>query len=569
MNKRFISILAVLLTLGLWFSHQPRGEAEYGDFQKEMSTLGLDIYQHTYDKYDDLKTKTAVDRTVETINKDSKIQYTGEEVKKIRDGDYSGLPGKFQEAGYTSVSQENLLQEISTKVNETLAFEQDVADYELSLKMETGTLGLYSNGTLDDSDFDLIVDLNKIDVIYFGEQAKLPVAYWGSASGMGNSGGNNSSEDSNSNSRNNNGSGSQNGNQNAGGSQNNNGSGGVNTNSSSVNQNQNATTGGNTNTNSTSTNANTNGAVCADPDAFTLDDDDLQNELDQLEGAQGGNGNTNSGNGNNNGSGNNGGISGPLPGQETTFELDADGYASLPDNPAGDSGYSTETDAEGSAEWPCNSFFCIKISMKSGTGPSSYSKQDNSIMAHSSYMYQYLDNLGRYPLAQKCTTRQFWGIGTNGINLSEHLHLNVVTSKKPVWSPKRHEYGSDNSTATKEKVASEQGKANNDANTMQGVPPEQACDEIASQQNIGTTSQEVTTAKLAECILYQFQKNREQATASKLNARLNKSTIDSAPLTDQVNEMYKMIGSIRDILFEKDKGLRDTAKLFLNKPQTK
>src|SRR5687768_1255052 len=51
-----------------------------------------------------------------------------------------------------------------------------MAMYETVLATEIGAGDRWANGTLSDSSFDIIVDLNVIDVILFGPKAQIPEA---------------------------------------------------------------------------------------------------------------------------------------------------------------------------------------------------------------------------------------------------------------------------------------------------------------------------------------------------------------------------------------------------------
>ncbi len=71
---------------------------------------------------------------------------------------------------FNSVCRENL--------KKTVVLEMDLAEMETQMDLELSADEIWANGTLQDSPFDLVVDLNIIDVILFGTSAEIPLARW-------------------------------------------------------------------------------------------------------------------------------------------------------------------------------------------------------------------------------------------------------------------------------------------------------------------------------------------------------------------------------------------------------
>ncbi len=76
---------------------------------------------------------------------------------------------KYKTSLYLDVECINMYKEL---INIDLEFEKLNSD----LKADIDKTTLWSNGTLNDSPFDLVVDLNIIDVIFFGSKANIPLA---------------------------------------------------------------------------------------------------------------------------------------------------------------------------------------------------------------------------------------------------------------------------------------------------------------------------------------------------------------------------------------------------------
>jgi len=522
-NKHSLFFLGIMLVgMNISEGHVYANAAyTYQDYQQEQSSVGLDLYKQIYEKYDAIVEHNALKRTVEDINKDPNNKYTFTEADIVDITQNKIDLKKLRERTHEDVSKE-----IFDKVLSTYQFEKNMADYELSLQMETGNLGLYSNGTTDDSSFDIVVDLNIIDVIFFGEKSETPIAYWSSYTGFlqgsGDTGGS--------------------------GNGNNGGGFGQNTNTNSTN----------TNRNSKTENTNTNEG-CNNPNTFIISDaqtkQDLAAQLAALRQKitnlqnQIANGNTNA----------------QITDINTPPAENGNNNSSPPlERPGGDSPYTRAQDMEGSSLWPCSTYFCVKITMKKGSTPT-YGNQDNSYTAHAQYIYQYLSKLDALPLDLKSTSKGFFAIGTHAIDFVKRLNLKVVVTNKPVWNPKTFQYKANTPDATIAKTKADRAKSIQDAQaaTSQSPLPASTVEQRILSYLVGTSSQEEMNNKLTD--IYQEINNSEteRSIANRMEARTSIGSIDTDPWKAQVFEMKASIAS----LVESFREMSETAKKFLTEKQ--
>lgn len=544
-----IIIAAFLLTaIAVVFSHGSfsRAQSQTSDYQntyeQKRSRIGLDIYKNIYENFDDLVEKRALGRSLEVLNSlDSEKKHTEEDVKEII---YSGRFDVYQLLKQQSGSHEELKKEIFDRIISNYNFEKEMANYELDLQIRTGSAGQYSNGTTDDSSYDLVVDLNKLDVVFFGEKASLPVAYWGTYDGFlkdtGIRNGNSNISNTNTNATSNTNPNSQNGNRNlnANGNQNQN---------NNTNRNSSTTNNINRNTNGTTTpnaNANTSPLVCAPGSTIQINDQDLNNQLSDLQNQIGqikdqidaGNSgvtldDVNQTNTNRNNA--------PLSQQD---------YRTPPERSGGDSGFTSEKDEEGSDGWPCNDFFCIKVSFETGTAKAAYPTYDNSIRAHADYIYQHISDTTQYPLAAKATTREFFSLGFHDLKLADHLHLKVFISSKPVWSPKKYTYTSVNTDAVTQSQQAAEGKADPRGGAINNHIPTSEPTQALGVQNSGRQTQDDLNTKVRQDIALTEDAQKKQKEFELLATQLQ-TTADLTPLIDEIKMMRNALSSMNtDVL---------------------
>ena len=521
MTKRFFLLFMGMALIGTLLPRETVWASSaytYADYQKEQSGIGLDLYNHIYEKYDAIVEHNALTRTVEDINKDPNKKYTFTEADIV-----DILKNKIDLDKLRARSHEDVSKEIFDKVLSTHQFEKNMADYELSLQIETGNLGLYSNGTTDDSNFDIVVDLNIIDVLFFGEKSQTPIAYWSSYTGFlqgsGNTGGSGINE-------------------------NNNGGSGQNNNANSANTNENSGIG-NTNTNE----------GCNDPNTFTVPDSQMAQDLAaQLAALQQkitdlqntiANGNTNA--------------------QITDINTPPadNGNTNTPpplDRPGGDSKYTSAQDQEGSAAWPCSTYFCVTITMKKGSTPT-YGSQDNSYTAHAQYINQYLSKLDALPLNLKSTSKGFFGLGTHAIDFVKRLNLKVAVINKPVWNPKTFQYSANTPDATIAKTQADRAKSIQDAEAATtGNPlPSSTVEQRILSYLVGTSSQEEMNNKLTDIYQKINDSETERSIDNRMEARTSIGSTDTDPWKDQVLQMKASIASLLESFTE----MSATAKKFL------
>ncbi len=518
------------------------------DFQNLIedtrSPIGLDLYKHTYETTEDLIQKRALTRTLEDLDTgDPKDRYSAEDLKNILAND----PARVIEKGNTT--RPDLRQELFDRIRTTYQFERDLADYELALQIETGALGQYSNGTTDDSDFDLVVDLNTIDVIFFGEKARVPIARWGSYDGFLLDLDGSNPHNGNANNSNTNG-GVNNANQNTSLNQNTNAfqsnANGQNQNSSSFgNSNVNRNPSLNTNSNASNTNTNAAIAQCLPASAVTIQD--IRNDLDGLrdkvadirnqieEGGDVALGDVNT-------------ESSDTP----LLPLQDRDYPQVPKSPSDSSPGSSQeisdadkNDQENTSIWPCNQFFCIRISMRNGVSNTTYPTYDNSIKAHLDYIYKFINETNRYPLALKKNTKEFFGLGFYLMQLAQHVDMKVIVTSKPVWSPKQHTYSALNSQKIREAEQASRGKADPGQDTLQnGVTTASAKSEFSNILTDATQSELIERLRSYEAEVADSSKALSET--ARLSARLN-AVQDQTALVNEALLFLKTLNSSTDI----------------------
>ncbi len=164
MKKYLILTIGILIFLG----HTPKIYAN--DFKG--------IYMRTYSNYDKMVEDTAL-KTLKTqtgfLSDDIKdIVYEGH----IKNKDYmlckdilSGKTSTTNNKSAVLTSEE--LNNCYEKITEAYTLEKDLSLLRFELEQDILPTEIWSNGSLDDSSFDLVVDLNIIDVILFGEHSEI------------------------------------------------------------------------------------------------------------------------------------------------------------------------------------------------------------------------------------------------------------------------------------------------------------------------------------------------------------------------------------------------------------
>ncbi|MBI5414494.1 hypothetical protein HZA38_03180 [Candidatus Peregrinibacteria bacterium] len=140
----------------------------YADFSEE------DLYKKIYEKFQFAPTETAITRvsgqmgmkkeSVERILTTNPLELTIE-------GDLSQIT---KIPFCQSNRSEDILGRCLMEFQDLFKSVRSLAEYEVVLKEEISSGDRWTNGTLIDGSFDIIVDLNVIDVILFGPRAKAP-----------------------------------------------------------------------------------------------------------------------------------------------------------------------------------------------------------------------------------------------------------------------------------------------------------------------------------------------------------------------------------------------------------
>lgn len=95
--------------------------------------------------------------------------------KTISSGELAGLCGSLMGLRVSEMTQADLLV-CADEISKLYDFELEIAKLENTQSQKALATEIWSNGTLADSEFDLVVDLNLIDVLFFSSTAAIPNA---------------------------------------------------------------------------------------------------------------------------------------------------------------------------------------------------------------------------------------------------------------------------------------------------------------------------------------------------------------------------------------------------------
>ena len=167
MQKIFLFLLGVLCCFVVSFDI-----ASAAVFAKQ--TMGMDLYEK-------LRTFPAQEETVALRRSSKSLGLTGQEILAIESGENisSELRKKVNHIcpGVTEEFQAQF--SCQNRIRKYVDMERLIAAQELRLIRTSKSSEMFSNGTLADSPFDTVVDLNTIDVLLFGLDADLPTFRWG------------------------------------------------------------------------------------------------------------------------------------------------------------------------------------------------------------------------------------------------------------------------------------------------------------------------------------------------------------------------------------------------------
>src|SRR6185295_17276599 len=141
------------------------GRVSAADFPGEQN-----LYNHVYEDLSQKPQEIALERV------SKQLAISNSELQKILGGAAdTALLGKLGFCGGTELTPTQIFA-CSTKVQDMFAEEELFASYEVPLEAEISAGDRWANGTLSDGSFDIVVDLNVIDVILFGASATVPTA---------------------------------------------------------------------------------------------------------------------------------------------------------------------------------------------------------------------------------------------------------------------------------------------------------------------------------------------------------------------------------------------------------
>ena len=146
----------------------------------DIPSMQMNMFEFLYNNYDNIIMEDVLKKTTETVNallEEEEIQFTPQEIADVLDSKVDPIFKKYKNS---SVNREKM-QEIRRTIRQSYDFETSMSKYTLDLMLETGYVGLYSDGNLGNSEFDLLADLYELKTIYFGELAykeEFPTAGW-------------------------------------------------------------------------------------------------------------------------------------------------------------------------------------------------------------------------------------------------------------------------------------------------------------------------------------------------------------------------------------------------------
>lgn len=123
-----------------------------------------DFYSKIYDEIKKSKYETPLDRS------SSQLGISSDELLGI-------LNDKTELSKICKQLGKNEIHACYNEASQLFLFEKEVAEIEATEKIHAQATEMWMNGTLNDNDkFDVVVDLNIIDVIYFGKAARIPTS---------------------------------------------------------------------------------------------------------------------------------------------------------------------------------------------------------------------------------------------------------------------------------------------------------------------------------------------------------------------------------------------------------
>lgn len=544
--KRFLPIIAgIALSCSLW----AQGYAQVAD-TAESSPLKLNVYLDRYETEKGVTTKVAMQRALMRLNREC----PGE--KKLTEDDaYRALAGQTAHLLATCLNGKRVatedLQRLTERIATILQDEKETAEFEERLSEEVRNETLFGDSRTDNTAYDLMVDLNILDVIWFGDKAQYVRAPWG---GFGNpfKKGEYDPADPESLRRD--------------GNANTNGNGPGRNGNVNGDSNGNGTVPGNGNTNDANANANGNGRggnngnvngglICLPSDAPNLTGSALSDLGRDARDAR----DTASGS-----------TVGSHFLDDDPRPLEERPYGTVLENPAtseddeyapGDfsnnldnieSGKETSAVGEGNDRLLCNSFFCIKVSLKKGVA--TVAVKDNSIRAHYAAILKDLTKLRGYNLELGQTTSGFLDPGMFNIDFAKNLHLEVFINKKPVWNPNKYEFSS--------------GKADEIRKGLRVVRQEMLVDASRCYDVIINRPGDLSVAEAEQgaqnCIEHYRKRWEETIAEQKKKARID-NEVDMRPLEDEVRQMREFIRTMVSN-FRASDGITNQAKELSKKP---
>lgn len=549
--KRASALLAILfLSLPGAYAYAQDGNLT------EPSPLKLNVYLERYRTEEGTTRKAAIQRSLMRLNREcpGEKKLTEDDVSRALTGHTGHLIEKCQDGKRVATSDmERLLKRITT----ILTDEEAMAGFEEQLAEEVRNETLFGDSRTDNTAYDLMVDLNILDVIWFGDKAQYVRAPWG---GFGTPYRRGEYDPSDPESLNRDRNANSNGNRNGSGG-NGNGNG---------NSNANGNTGGNGNRNTNGTNANTNGSgsggsngnvngglICLPSDAPNLNGSVLSDlGRDARDARDTASGST---------------LVGdyvldddPRPLEERPYGTVLESSATDEDEEYAPGDFSNNLDdiengtersavGEGNDRLLCNAFFCIKVSLKKGVA--TVAVKDNSIRAHYAAILKDLTKLRGYNLELGQTTSGFLDPGMFNIDFAKNLHLEVFINKKPVWNPNKYEFSSADVAAIRKELRVHRETMLDKVQTL--------CRD-ANLQKVGNMEIQTPQDNARTCI-QEIEAEWESLIAEQKKKARNKNEIDMRPLEDEVRQMREFIRTMV-ANFRSSDGIRQQAMELSKKP---
>lgn len=510
----------------------------------------IDFYQDLYDNYDETSSQLAMPAVLTDLATEfPDITLEKKDIVNLLDGRIDVFRTEYEKRGEKNMTYQEL-GNLMTKTKEIAEFHQDLSEYQMDLSVLTGGTGFYSDGKLDG--FDLLVDLQKLEVIWFGEKSTLRPAQW-SANGndflddillddgdVENNGNSNNSNNNSSNSGNNN-------------------SSNINTNRNSQNSNRNGTINNN--------NTNSNDPLyCAPGTEIWQQDPNLTDAVNNtLENAENLQEQRNQGNQIDSNQFN------PDVNIQKAESFENREYVELKNADP------TEESEEEESQWKCDGTFCVIISTKVGHGADGkYTPKDNSIFGHITFISEHLKTLNSYALGQKCTTKQFFGIGSNIKDLASHLRgLQVFISKKPVArvlpSQQKSNANQNQNSSSIDQIRQEVATAQGDADYLlnKNSSQENPCDVSVLASILDNGDYADVAIKLRECTLVKEQRIQNIIQTNRLST-LQDLRLDEGS-NDLIIEMQRFTNVLEQMILafeDKENGIHANVEKLLDKEIT-